>query len=98
MDVELKRYPPIRGVVGSVGRPNDEPLAVVILDADWRRAGLGNMVPEDSPIALLAAHLAINEPGGEQPWRNVNVQGLEHYRVDSRYVAEASRRLEADKS
>ncbi len=67
----------------------------MVLDGDWRRTGVGGaQVPEDSPIAMLAAHLAVNEPRGEWPWPVVVVKGLDHYRVDSSYITEAARRLQ----
>jgi hypothetical protein len=94
IDVELKRDVSLRGVVGSVGRPQQGPLAVAILDSEWRAAELGMTVPEDSPVARLAAHLAINEPGGELPGEGlIEVKGLAHYPVRAEYIIEAIRRL-----
>ena len=95
LDVELQRDASLRGVTGSVGRPNANPLAVAILDVEWRRAGMGDQVPADSDVAKMAAHLAVNKPGGEDPWPLVKVGGLDHYRVDSRYILEAKKRLGA---
>ena len=83
LDVELQRDASLRGVTGSVGRPNANPLAVAILDAEWRRAEMGDQVPADSDVARMAAHLAVNEPGGEAPSHRVDVGGLDHYPVDS---------------
>ena len=98
IDVELQRDASLRGVTGSVDRPNANPLAVAILDVDWRAAAMEeDQVPEESPIARLAAHLAVNEPAGEPPpppWPPVKVGDLDHYRVDSSYILEAAKRLD----
>lgn len=97
IDVELQRDASWRAAVGSVGRPKEGPITVVILDSEWRRAGMeGLEVPTDSPIARLAAHLAVNEPGGEAPWPSIkNDRGLEHYPVDSEYITKAAETLAA---
>ena len=95
LDVELRRDASLRGVTGSVARPDAAPLAIAILDLDWDRAGMGDQVPADSDVAKMAAHLAVNEPGGEAPWPPVVVGGLDHYRVDSSYFDEAAKRLGA---
>ena len=94
IDVELKRDISLRGVVGTVGRQHQGPVAVVILDSEWRAAEQGMTVPADAPVALLAAHLAINEPGGELPGEGlIEVKGLAHYPVRAEYVIEAAKRL-----
>jgi hypothetical protein len=93
LDVELQRDASLRGVTGSVNRPDAAPLAVAILDLDWDRAGMGDQVPADSDVAKMAAHLAVNEAGGEAPWPLVEVGGLDHFRVDSSYFHEAEKRL-----
>ncbi len=94
LDVELQRDNSIFGVRGSVRRPDAEPFPIAILDREWRAADMGFQVPEDSPVASLAAYLAVTEPGGEEPWPNVEVNGIGHHRVDSRYIVEAKKRLD----
>jgi len=94
IDVELKRDLSLRGVVGSVGRQDQGPVAVAILDSEWRAADQGMTVPDDSPVARFAAHLAINEPGGELPGEGlIEVKGLAHYPVRAEYIMEAAKRL-----
>jgi hypothetical protein len=98
LDVELKRDASLRGVTGSVGRPDAGSLAVAILDVDWRSAEMGDQVPADSDVARMAAYLAVNESGDElppSPWPPVNVGKLDHYRVDSSYIVEAAKRLDS---
>jgi hypothetical protein len=94
IDVELKRDISLRGVVGSVGRHDRGPVAVAILDSEWRAADQGMTVPDGSPIAQLAAHLAVNEPGGEPPGEGlIEVKGLAHYPVRAEYIIEAAKQL-----
>lgn len=54
----------------------------------------GIAVPPDSQIARLAAHLAVNEHGGEAPWPDIDVKGSKHYRVDSSYIYKAAKALD----
>lgn len=39
LDVELVRYPPIRGVLGSGGKGDAGWVAGAVLDTDWRQKG-----------------------------------------------------------
>jgi hypothetical protein len=57
--------------------------------------GRANWVDPGDPVVRMAAYLAVNEPGNEEPRLNVTVKGQEHYRVDSAYFAKAEARLTA---
>lgn len=93
LDVELVRYPPIRGVLGSVGKDDGGSIAVAVLDADWRDSGRGDTVDPDNPVVRMAAYLAINQHGDEPPFPLVEAQGLDHYRIHSSYFDKAEAAL-----
>lgn len=94
LDVELVRYPPIRGVLGSVGKDDGGWIAVAVLDTDWRESGRGDTVDPDDPVVRVAAYLAINEHGDEPPFPVVEAQGSDHYRIHPSYFAKAEAALE----
>ena len=78
---------------GSVGKADGGYVAVAILDADWMKSGRGDTVDPMNPEVRLAAYLAVNEPAGENPWPLVTAKGVDHYRVDSSYFAQAEAQL-----
>jgi len=95
VDVELKEDISLRGVIGSVGKVGGGIVAVAILNSAWTAAEISETVPADHPVAKLAAHLAVNEPGGEPPgaMSPIEVKEKKYYLVDSSYIVEAARRL-----